>query len=330
MRRIGTGYLRTGGGQLAFVLAIGLAGCGGSDNPGPGPTPQPPTLTCPANRQVSAVSAQPTPVNFDTPAAQDGQAPVNVSCSPASGSSFPLGSTTVTCTATDALARTATCGFTVSVTVAPALSVTKFVAFGDSLTEGVTSPDTAMLLLNLPDSYPMKLQPLLSGRYTDQTIEVINEGCAGEFVDESSMHCAGGVKRLPDVLDRDQPQVLLLMHGANNLLQYEGAGIPEVIGSLEQMIGEAQRRGITVLLATLPPQNPAGSRGGGADELPALNREIVKMAADEGATLVDLHAALGTYQGYIGADGLHPTVAGYQKIAEVWFEAIKAKFEKPN
>ena len=94
------------------------------------------------------------------------------------------------------------------------------------------------------------------------------------------------------------------------------------------MIGEAQRRNIAVLLATLPPQNPAGSRGGGADALPALNREIVKRAADEGATLVDLTAALGTFQGYIGADGLHPTPAGYQRIAEVWFEAIKGKFEK--
>ena len=330
MRRIGTGYLRKSGGQLAFVLAIGLVGCGESDNPGPGPTPPPPTLSCPANRQVSAVQAQPTPVNYDVPTAQNGQAPVNVSCSPASGAAFPLGASTVTCTATDALARTATCGFTVSVTVAPALSVTKFVAFGDSLTEGVTSPSTSMLLLNLPDSYPMKLQPMLSGRYTDQSIEVINEGCAGEFVDDTSMNCPGGVDRLPGVLDRDKPQVLLLMHGANNLLQFEDAAIPDIIGALEQMIGEAERRNIPVLLATLPPQNPAGSRGGGADEVPLLNREIVKMAADEGATLVDLNAALGTFQGYIGADGLHPTPAGYQRIAEVWFEAIRGKFEKPN
>ena len=145
-----------------------------------------------------------------------------------------------------------------------------------------------MLLLNLPDSYPMKLQPMLSGRYTDQSVEVINAGCAGEFVDDDSMHCPGGVQRLPGVLDRDRPQVLLLMHGANDLLQFEDAAIPGIVGALEQMIGEAQRRNIVVLLATLPPQNPAGSRGAGADELPALNREIVKMAADEGATFVDL------------------------------------------
>jgi hypothetical protein len=36
-------------------------------------------------------------------------------CSPASGSTFPVGTTTVTCTATDASGNTATCSFTVSV-----------------------------------------------------------------------------------------------------------------------------------------------------------------------------------------------------------------------
>lgn len=329
MRRIGGRSVRQRGGRLTLLLVLGSAACGGSSNPGPGPgpTPLPPTLSCPANREVSAVQGQPPPVTYDVPTAENGQPPVTVTCAPASGSTFPLGATAVTCTATDALARTATCGFTLTVVVPPKLSVTKFVAFGDSLTEGVISAAPTLLLLNTPDSYPSKLQPLLSARYTDQAIEVVNEGCAGEFVDSSSMNCAGGVKRLPDVLDTHRPNVLLLMHGANDLRRDADAGIPHVIGSLETMIGEAQRRGIVVMVATLPPQNPAGSRGDGADELPFLNREIVKMAADEGATLVDLFGALGTWQGYIGVDGLHPTPAGYEKIAQVWFEAIKAKFE---
>ena len=73
-----------------------------------------------------------------------------------------------------------------------------------------------MLLLNLPDSYPMKLQPMLSGRYTDQSVEVFNAGCSGEFVNNSP--CIVQRRAAPaGVLDRDQPQVLLLMHGANDL-----------------------------------------------------------------------------------------------------------------
>lgn len=310
---------------VCAVLDLFLAGCGGSDGPGPPPTPISPTLTCPANRQTPASGGQPTPVNYDVPVAQNGQAPVTVTCAPASGSAFPIGDTTVTCTATDALARTAACSFVVSVTTVPQLSVTKIVAYGDSLTEGVTSPDPTTLLLNLPDSYPMQLQGLLSARYTDQPVEVFNEGCSGEFADGSSANCLGGVKRLPGVLDRDQPQVMLLMHGANDLNNRRP--ISGVIGALEQMIGEAQRRGIVVIVASLPPQNPDGSRGKGAGALPEFSREVGRMAADEGAIFLDLFNILGTWQGYIGVDGLHPTPTGYQRIAQLWQEAIQVRFE---
>ena len=61
--------------------------------------------------------------------------PVLVSCSPQSGGSFPLGNTTVNCTATDAARQQATCSF--QVTLRSILSrASTFVAFGDSVTEG--------------------------------------------------------------------------------------------------------------------------------------------------------------------------------------------------
>jgi lysophospholipase L1-like esterase len=285
----------------------------------------PPTISCPANSQTPASGGQPTPVNYDVPVAQNGQAPVTVTCAPASGSAFAVGDTPVTCTATDALAQSGTCSFVVSVTAVPQISVTQIVAYGDSLTEGVTSPDPTMLLLNLPDSYPMKLQPLLSARYTDQAIVVFNEGCSGEFANAPTRNCAGGVERLPGVLVRDKPQLLLLMHGANDLNNEKP--ISGVIGALERMIGEAQRRGIAVIVASLPPQNPKGSRGHGADDLPEFSRRVGRMAADEGAIFLDLFNLMGTHVGYIGVDGLHPTPTGYQKIAELWQEEIQRHFE---
>ena len=310
---------------VVAVLNLYAAGCGGSDGPNPPPTPLPPTVTCPANRQTPASGGQPTPVNYDVPVAQNGQPPVTVVCAPASGSAFPIGDTSVTCTATDALNQTGTCSFVVSVTAVPQISFTKIVAYGDSLTEGVTSPDPTTLLLNLPDSYPMKLQALMSARYTDQAVEVFNEGCSGEFANKSSRNCAGGVARLPGVLDRDKPQLLLLMHGANDLNNHRP--ISGVIGALEQMINEAQHRGIAVIVASLPPQNPAGSRGDGAEALPEFTRRVQRMAADEGAIFLDLYRLMGTYVGYIGVDGLHPTPTGYQKIAELWQEEIQRNFE---
>ena len=54
---------------------------------------------------------------------------------PGSGTSFGVGTTAVGCTAVDALSRQSQCSFTVTLTPL-LLSVTKFVAFGDSFTEG--------------------------------------------------------------------------------------------------------------------------------------------------------------------------------------------------
>ena len=311
----------------AAVLDLLAAGCGGSNGPGPDPVdPPPPTIACPANRQTPASQGQPTTVTYDGPAVQNGKAPVDVVCAPASGSSFPIGDTNVTCTATDALARAATCGFIVSVTRVPQLSVTKITAFGDSLTSGTTSPDPVTLAVSVPESYPFQLQTMLSARYTDQTIEVFNEGCAGEFTTGSSSLCPGGIVRLPDVLELERPQVVLLMHGANDLRR-PSRSISNIIGAMETMVGQAQRQGAKVIVASLPPQNPDGSRGDAAERLPEYTRELARMAADEGAGFLDLFNLLGTWQGYIGADGLHPTPAGYQRIAELWQEEIQRRFE---
>src|SRR4029078_13462368 len=54
-------------------------------------------------------------VSFSTPTATDNCPGVTVSCSPASGSAFARGTTTVTCTATDASANTNACTFRVTV-----------------------------------------------------------------------------------------------------------------------------------------------------------------------------------------------------------------------
>jgi len=128
------------------------------------------------------------------------------------------------------------------------------------------------------------------------------------------------------VLQRDLPQVLLLMHGANDLRR-PSRTMSSIIGAMETMIGQAQQRGVTVIVASLPPQNPDGSRGEGAERLPEYTRELARMAEDEGVGFLDLFNLLGTWQGYIGADGLHPTAAGYQRIAELWQEEIQRRYE---
>ena len=73
----------------------------------------PPAVTVTAAFQCPyATSAQ---ANYSNPPATDNSGNVTVSCNPASGSSFAVGATTVTCTATDPCNNTATCSFVVNV-----------------------------------------------------------------------------------------------------------------------------------------------------------------------------------------------------------------------
>jgi uncharacterized delta-60 repeat protein len=76
----------------------------------------PPTITCPANKtaKTATINDSCTVVSFAT-TASDNCPGVTVGCLPPSGTCFPVGTTTVSCTATDASNNTATCAFTVTV-----------------------------------------------------------------------------------------------------------------------------------------------------------------------------------------------------------------------
>src|SRR5207244_2410878 len=79
---------------------------------------QPPTVNCPANITAAECNngSGGTTVNYGTVTATDACAgTLTATCSPASGSTFPLGTTTVTCTAGDGHGNTGTCNFTVTV-----------------------------------------------------------------------------------------------------------------------------------------------------------------------------------------------------------------------
>jgi hypothetical protein len=103
----------TSGLQLVFTLPPCAAGngacptCTGSDT-------QPPTITC-VNITKDAKGNKCVTVTYTPTVSDNCPGPVTVVCTPASGSCFPLGSTTVNCTATDVALNTANCNFTVTV-----------------------------------------------------------------------------------------------------------------------------------------------------------------------------------------------------------------------
>jgi lysophospholipase L1-like esterase len=204
---------------------------------------------------------------------------------------------------------------------APRVGKTRFVAFGDSLTEGVVSAPFTQTLVDIPYAYPARLADVLRARYSGQgDIVVLNEGKAGEFA-------ADGKVRLPDAIKNDTPQVVLLMEGANDLSFFGRRGVTRVAIALEDMIKDAQRRGVIVFVATLPPQRAGGLHADGASFVDELNVQIRKTAADEGATLVDVNAQLDL--SFVGQDGLHLTEAGYARLGEIFAAAIRQAFEAP-
>ncbi|HZG80831.1 MAG TPA: HYR domain-containing protein [Brevibacillus sp.] len=87
---------------------------------------EPPAITCPANIEVIANPGESgTQVHFPAPQVTDNCKVSSVSCSPPSGSFFPIGTTQVTCTATDLAGNIATCPFSVTV-LSPSPTPTNF------------------------------------------------------------------------------------------------------------------------------------------------------------------------------------------------------------
>jgi hypothetical protein len=76
---------------------------------------EPPQIICSTNRVVAATSSSGVKVDFPTPMVSDSCPGVSVICNPPSGSAFPIGTTTVVCTAIDTSDNRAACSFTIRV-----------------------------------------------------------------------------------------------------------------------------------------------------------------------------------------------------------------------
>jgi len=339
MSRGGIGAVRFPHFPIAAVLALLIGGCGGPD--GPSKLPDAPSIACPANVTVAGVVGGSQTVSYPAPAASGGTQPVGTTCTPGSGTPFNVGATTVSCTATDASLRTAQCTFTVTLTPALRLGVTKFMAFGDSFTEGEDGRRLRLVprshFIDPQATYPYLLEGLLNAEYSAEPIQVTNQGQSGEFIDK-------GRQRLTGLLDSQHPQVLLLLDGYNDLLDVCkvsrgqeasssqcASAINEVVSSYRKMIQIAKGAGVSYVFAsTLTPSGPyipgpqVMDRRITLSAITTTNSKLGPAIRGEGATLVDAYAAfVGHEAEYIADDGLHPRRAGYQALAQTFFDAIK-------
>jgi lysophospholipase L1-like esterase len=252
--------------------------------------------------------------------------------------------------ATDGAQKSVSCAFTVAVTRPGLLASTKFLAFGDSITAecwrsvaattGLTPQESFLRNLvmlrtgvNGSTSYPAVLGAQLASRYPTQASVVTNVGLAGEGVTDGTYGTNDvTVARLRSEMAAFSPQIVLLLEGVNDLnsnVTDPEVTIQVVVKGLRDLAREARQRGASqVFIGTLLPQQAGACRARSAGLVASANDHIRTMAAAEQHVLVDVYNGFGGVAGpYIGADGLHPNVSGYEKIAQIFFDAIKTRLE---
>ena len=155
-------------------------------------------------------------------------------------------------------------------------------AFGDSLTHGTGArPD---------ESYPAVLEQL-SGR------TVFNAGNPGEL-------SADGLKRLPGVLAEHSPDLLILVHGGNDMLRKKNLDM--AANNLRTMILIAQERNIQVVMMAVPNPTLLLSPAGFYEEL--ADSMGIPIEADAISDVLQYPANK--------SDTVHPNAKGYRIMAE--------------
>lgn len=165
---------------------------------------------------------------------------------------------------------------------------------------------------------------MLRARYYEQPgIEVINGGRPGEWAQDS-------IPRFQGLLSSTRPDAVILLHGYNDIGTLGAAGAASAARAIETMARDARLRGTRVFVASLPPPLPGRTHSVPTALVTSYNGQLRPIAMGEGAAFVDVYTALSTdVARFVGSDGLHPTEAGYFRMAEVIFAAIRADLELP-
>jgi peptidoglycan/LPS O-acetylase OafA/YrhL/lysophospholipase L1-like esterase len=313
---------------IGIFLAVWVGACSHAPAQAVAPEPPlaaPPIVTCPSDLSVAAPTSQGATVSFDIPSAEHGEGAVNVTCAPEPGATFPIGTTDVECDAVDSLQRKASCFFSVSVAAPPRLRLTRIMAFGDSITAGqvvVPNTDSVEVMTTPQVAYPTVLAQLLAARYSDQRIEIFNEGKPTERSELA-------LTRFTGAFGIDHPQAVVLLEGYNDIIFASSAslGIAAAEQGVSALAADARNRGARVFICTLTP-GKAGRRQIASSSIQAANDRLRVVARGEGAVLIDTYSALLPYiDESVGSDGLHLTPAGYRHVAEAVFAAIRADLE---
>ncbi|MEU3335204.1 SGNH/GDSL hydrolase family protein [Streptomyces sp. NPDC006668] len=200
------------------------------------------------------------------------------------------------------------------------------VAFGDSLTDGVTSTPSANH--RWPDVLSQRLRTALRSGHDVPRYSVVNEGISGNQVLASGRgrpaDNQSGLDRFSrDVLSRTNVKVVVIDLGVNDILRNRRLADPDkVVAGLRTLVGEAHAHGIRVIGATLMPfQGHRGYSAAREEVREEINAEIRSGRVYD--TVVDLDKALRDPYNprrlrpdYDSGDHLHPSDRGYERMAD--------------
>jgi lysophospholipase L1-like esterase len=215
--------------------------------------------------------------------------------------------------------------------VGPLLLTDTILAFGDSITAGVTRTFCGMFLCDATTTpYPQRLELLLRAAYPSQSVLVQGSGSPGECVSADGCTGVAGRDRLPLVMTANHDLVVLL-EGVNdtNAGPTDGA----IVNALRTMIQTARTAGKSVILCGLLPVKPREDNGmlpASPARIASVNAALAQMASDEGVPFVNMVAAFGpVYEPLLSPDGIHPNGPGYQRMAEAIRDAVVSFFAIP-
>jgi lysophospholipase L1-like esterase len=210
-----------------------------------------------------------------------------------------------------------------SLTVPNAIGLTRYVAFGDSITYGSASGfDPRFLFSALPGAYPERLLAGLETYFEPHDFTMFNEGQPGQWATQA-------LDRFNIMLGQRRPQAVLLLMGFNDLNSL--VSIADTITGLKRMLDAAGNAGVAVIVATMyqtyEVTDPQGVyRWNAYTEIEPFNVEVKKLPIGRrNVFVVDLYPLM-TDPALVGGDGVHTTPQGNEIIASAFMDAIEAAF----
>ena len=159
------------------------------------------------------------------------------------------------------------------------------------------------------------LQERLRGERFDYS--VVNASISGETT-------VGGKTRLPDLLKRHKPAIVVVELGANDALR--GLSLPSTESNLRSIIGDAQKAGAKVVLVgmRIPPNY-------GADYTERFFGLFPKLAKEYRTQLVPFFLdKVVTRPEWFQEDRIHPTSAAQSTLLDTVWPALKPILKSPH